>query len=109
MTLTCRAFAQGDMEAALLAEPLEQVVDDLKEALRSNHIRRLQKGGCTIESGFIWLDVLTDLERIADHCANIAASVLEDQTIHGAAQIHRSHSDHYLKAYRDYGAKYLNQ
>ena len=109
MALTCRAFAEGDVQAALLAEPLEQVVDDLKEALRSSHIRRLQKGGCTIESGFIWLDVLTDLERIADHCANIAASVLEDPTIHGSAQLSRSHSDSYLKAYREYGAKYLNQ
>ena len=109
MELTCRAFTAGDIQAAITAEPLEQIVDDLKDALRSSHVRRLQTGDCTIESGFIWLDVLTDLERIADHCSNIAASVLEDQDIHGGARSYRSHSDSYRKAYIGYAAKYLNR
>ncbi|MBR5125264.1 MAG: Na/Pi cotransporter family protein, partial [Oscillospiraceae bacterium] len=109
MELTCRAFTAGDVQTAALVEPLEQIVDDLKDALRSSHVRRLQTGDCTIESGFIWLDVLTDLERIADHCSNIAASVLEDQDIHGVAQNYRSHSDSYGKAYIGYAAKYLNR
>ena len=77
MNLSLRAFKDNDMEAAAHVEPLEQVIDGLKEKMRARHIVRLQQGACTIEAGFIWSDILTDLERAADHCSNIAACVLD--------------------------------
>ena len=61
LDLACRAFEENDLEAAALVEPLEQVVDTLKEQLRARHILRLQKGECTIEAGFVWSDLLTSL------------------------------------------------
>ena len=69
-------------------EPLEQAIDQLKEQLRTRHIQRLQKGGCTIDAGFAWLDILTDLERAADHCSNIAGCVID--TAHDNMNLHQS-------------------
>lgn len=68
------AFRQQDMTAARQVEPLEQVIDDLKEQLRTRHILRMQQGQCSIEAGFVWSDLLTDLERTSDHCSNIAGA-----------------------------------
>ena len=107
--LATKAFVDEDRESAALAEPLEQIVDDLKESCRSGHIRRLQKGSCTIESGFVWMDILTDLERTADHCANIAASVLDHGDIHGNAHVRRSQSEWFRSQYASYAARYLNK
>lgn len=109
LTLSLHAFVEGNRESAALAEPLEQVVDDLKESCRTSHIRRLQKGSCSIESGFVWLDVLTDLERTADHCANIAASVLDRGDVHGVAHIRRSETDWFRNQYAAYAKRYLNK
>ena len=67
-------------------EPWTQVVDTLKEQLRNRHILRLQRGECTIELGFVWSDLLTDLERVADHCSNIAGCVIEMS--HGSLDVH---------------------
>ena len=75
--LAYTAFVTGDIGAARRIEPLEQVIDDLKEELRTRHIRRMQQGTCGIEAGFIWSDLLTDLERVSDHCSNIAIGMLE--------------------------------
>ena len=58
-------------------EPLEQVIDALKEEMRTRHILRLQRGECGVEAGFVWSDLLTDLERVADHCSNIAGCVID--------------------------------
>ena len=77
VTMACDAFCKPDMEAAILVEPLEEVIDELKETLRAGHIRRLQKGLCTIEAGFVWADLLTGLERTSDHCSNVAACVID--------------------------------
>jgi len=71
------AFCSGDAAAAHGVQALEEVIDDRKEALRSRHIARLQSGRCSIDLGFVWSDLLTDLERISDHCSNVAACVLE--------------------------------
>ena len=71
------AFAEGDMDAATRIEPLEEVIDDLRLYLRDQHILRLKNGDCTVEAGFIWSDLLTNLERVADHCSNIAAGLLD--------------------------------
>ena len=82
--LVYTAFVTGDIGAARRIEPLEQVIDDLKEELRTRHIRRMQQGTCGIEAGFIWSDLLTDLERVSDHCSNIACCILEgiDHNLH---------------------------
>lgn len=67
------------MRSAITLEPLEEVIDKLKEKYRASHIKRLQEGECTIEAGFVWSDILTNLERTSDHCSNIALSVLDGQ------------------------------
>ena len=109
LELSVEAFVREDLESAALVEPLEQIVDDLKERCRSSHIRRLQKGSCTIETGFVWLDILTDLERTSDHCANIAGSLLDDAHIHGSAHIRRSQSEWFQKQYALYAEQYLSR
>ena len=75
--LAINAFAAGDSAAAAQVEPLEEVIDKLKEQMRTRHILRMQSGACSIEAGFVWSDLLTDLERISDHCSNIAGCVLD--------------------------------
>ena len=75
--LSLDAFLKDDYSAAGMVEPLEQVIDGLKEQLRTNHILRLQKEQCSIEAGFVWSDLLTDLERVSDHCSNIAGCVMD--------------------------------
>ena len=75
--LAINAFAAGDSAAAAQVEPLEEVIDRLKEQMRTRHILRMQRGACSIEAGFVWSDLLTDLERISDHCSNIAGCVLD--------------------------------
>lgn len=77
LTLALRAFREQDVDAAGQVEPLEQVIDDLKEQMRTRHILRLQQGQCSIETGFVWCDLLTDLERTSDHCSNIAGCVID--------------------------------
>ncbi len=75
--LSLDAFLKDDYSAAGMVEPLEQVIDGLKEQLRTNHILRLQKEQCSIEAGFVWSDLLTNLERVSDHCSNIAGCVMD--------------------------------
>ena len=77
LDLALNAFLKG--ENLEQVEPLEQVIDGLKETLRSNHIKRLQQGECTIDVGFVWTDLLTNLERTSDHCSNIAGCVIDQK------------------------------
>ena len=77
LELTLQAFIHGDVLSARKVEALEEVVDHLKETLRTCHISRLQQGYCSIEVGFIWADLLTNIERTSDHCSNIAGSVID--------------------------------
>ncbi len=75
--LTVRAFQLGDVPLAKCVEPLEEVIDELIRDLKLRHIERLQAGKCTIEIGFVFNDLLTNYERVADHCSNLAISVIE--------------------------------
>lgn len=104
------AFVENDLTAAAHVEPLEEVVDDLKEALRSRHIRRLQRGQCSIEVGFVWSDLLTGLERVSDHSSNIAVCVIDmarnNMNQHEALKIIRTGSDEFDQAYKAYSKKY---
>lgn len=77
LSLTVEAFETDDRDIAAKVEPLEQVIDDLKLELKSRHIHRLQEGKCTIELGFVLTDVLTNYERVSDHCSNIAVTVIQ--------------------------------
>ena len=77
LDLATRAFVETDLEAARMVEPLEAVIDELKEKLRGAHILRMQQGKCSIEAGFVWSDLLTNLERVSDHCSNIAGCLLD--------------------------------
>lgn len=88
LTLAQDSFVKGDLMAAARVEPLEQVVDLLREQIRRNHVLRLQKSECTIEHGFVLSDLLTDFERVSDHCSNIAGCVLE-LTRHEALDVHQ--------------------
>ena len=62
---------------ALSVEPLEEVIDYLNKEVKARHIKRLSKGKCTIDMGFILSDIITNYERIADHCSNIAVGLIE--------------------------------
>jgi len=72
ITITLKAFVNDDIELASHVEPLEQVIDKLKDELKNRHVYRLQKGDCTTKLGFIFNDLLTNYERVSDHCSNIA-------------------------------------
>ena len=110
MDLALDAFLQNDPALAAKVEPLEQVVDTLKEQLRNRHILRLQNGECTIELGFVWSDLLTSLERVADHCSNIAGCVIEMS--HDSLDVHeyldnvKAGGPGFLRAYEAYAQKY---
>ncbi len=110
LDLSLTAFLKNDPDTAALVEPLEQVIDQLKEQLRTRHILRMQKGDCTIDAGFTWLDLLTDLERTADHCSNIAGCVID--TTHDTMNLHqslrevRSGSEGFQEQFREYQRKY---
>ena len=108
--LATRAFMENDLEKAYLVEPLEQVIDDLKEALRTRHILRLQQGSCSIETGFIWSDLLTGLERIGDHCSNIAGCVVDlhhhNMNTHEALRSARKENPNFAEQYKAYLEKY---
>ena len=75
--LAYNAFLDSEVNAAYRIEPLEEVIDDMKEYMRGAHIMRLTEGKCSIEAGFVWNDLLTNLERVSDHCSNIAGGVLD--------------------------------
>ena len=74
--LTVESFCEDNVERALHVEPLEEVIDTLTKKIKENHIKRLKKGKCTIEMGFILEDILTGLERVSDHCSNVAVEMI---------------------------------
>ena len=108
--LSFRAFLSNDLSAAMAVEPLEEVVDDLTDAMRSGHIQRLQQGSCSIETGFVWTDLLTSLERVGDHCSNIAGCVIDlhrhDMNTHETLRQNRKGNARFDKLYAEYSAKY---
>ena len=110
LEITDRAYADNDPVLAAQVEPLEQVIDDLIAAIRSNHIRRLRQGECSIEMGFVLSDALTNFERVSDHCSNVAVAIIE--TEHNAYDIHnylhgiKHNSAEFAAAYGMYQGKY---
>lgn len=110
LDLSLTAFLDNDMEAASMVEPLEQVIDGLKEKMRTRHIFRLQQGGCSMETGFIWSDLLTDLERTADHCSNIAGCIMDlrnqSMNLHESLRNMRQEDPQFRDRYAVYVEKY---
>ena len=108
--LSFSAFRDNDLQKAYLVEPLEQVIDDLKEKMRVHHILRLQQGNCSIETGFVWSDLLNALERVGDHCSNIAGCVVDmahhDMNTHEALRSARVENEHFSEQYKDYARKF---
>lgn len=109
--LAISSFEHNDLATAAKVEPLEQVVDTLREQLRASHIQCMQKGECTIVEGFIWSDLITNLERVADHCSNIAGCVIEMSRemldLHNYLHHIKTDSPDYAAAYKEYSEKYL--
>ncbi|MBR6741610.1 MAG: Na/Pi cotransporter family protein, partial [Clostridia bacterium] len=77
LELTIKTLVDEDLDFAKYVEPLEQVIDRLKRKIKNGHIYRLRQGNCTMELGFVLSDILNNLERISDHCSNIAVCVIE--------------------------------
>ena len=105
-----RAFLENDLALAATVEPLEQVVDQVKEEMRTRHILRLQRGECSVEAGFVWNDLLTDLERVSDHCSNIAGCVMEmahnDLNVHSALRRLRHEDEAFQKMFEEFQREY---
>ena len=110
VALSFSAFRENNLEKAYQVEPLEQVIDDLKEKLRVHHILRMQQGSCSIESGFVWSDLLTALERVGDHCSNIAGCVVDmahhDMNTHESLRSARIENENFGEQYKAFAAKY---
>ena len=109
--ITYNALMNNDVMAAAVVESLEEVIDDLRDQIKLNHILRLQKSECTIEHGFILSDILTNLERVSDHCSNIASCVVEISQ-YDALDLHKYVHDMkdgnqgFIAKYNEYKAKY---
>lgn len=109
--LAFTAFETGDIDKAKTVEPLEEVIDNLRNEIKKHHIKRLRKGKCTIEAGFILSDLLTNFERIADHCSNIAVCLIQIQD--GSFETHeyinelkKTEDAFFLENFTDYTQKY---
>lgn len=106
------SFCSGDTACAFKVEPLEEVIDNLNAKIKKRHVARLQRGECTIELGFVLNDLLNNLERVADHCSNIAGCVIEME--HDALDLHdyldklkTEENSRYTEMYNDYKDKYI--
>jgi phosphate:Na+ symporter len=110
LDLSLAAFLNQDKDDASMVEPLEEVIDLLKEQLRTRHILRLQQGECTIDAGFVWSDLLTNLERTSDHCSNIAGCVMEmdqhDLNLHESLRDFKNGNEKFRERYQKYVRKY---
>lgn len=111
LTLSFRAFVNTDLQAARDVEPLEQVIDGLKAKSRDDHIKRLKNGECSIEAGFVWADLLTNLERTSDHCSNIAVCVIDatqhNMNVHQSLRTMKREDPYFEKRYLEYAKKYI--
>ncbi len=106
-----KAFTEEDLSLAAKVEPLEEVIDDLKSTIKKQHVVRLQCNECTIGIGFVFSDLLTVLERISDHCSNIAGCVIEMS--HDSLNMHdylykakHEPNSEFVQQYREYSVKY---
>lgn len=111
LAITLDSFLKEDTQLASRVEPLEEVVDNLSDTLKSHHIDRLQHGKCTILQGFVFNDLLSNLERVSDHCSNVAVAIIELNE--GAFDTHEylgnvkaKRSKEFEKIFEEYTEKY---
>ena len=104
------AYITNDLSIAHKVEPLEEVVDNLSTELKNRHIRRLQNDECTVELGYIFQDILTNLERVSDHCSNIAGCLIEtDEKTNIHAYLHdvKENDETFRRQFREYTDTYF--
>lgn len=108
---TIEAFEKNDITLAASVEPLEQVIDNLISDIKSRHVARLQHGNCTIELGFVLTDMLTNYERVSDHCSNVAVAIIESR--HGTFEAHEylnsikaDPNSNYVRMFEEYKQKF---
>ena len=110
LTLTETAYINNDIATAYDVEPLEQVIDNLKTLLRNNHIVRLREGTCTVETGFVWSDLITNFERVSDHCSNVAVGIIDvsehTMNAHEVIRTFKNSNLYYSDKYKEYSDKY---
>ena len=111
LDITTEAFEKNDLALAATVEPLEQVIDGIITDIKSRHVNRLQHGNCTIELGFVLTDLLTNYERVSDHCSNVAVAIIEAN--HGTFEAHdylnhikNDPNSAYTKAFEEYKQKF---
>ncbi len=112
ISLSCISFSEENLHIANCVEPLEEIIDKMKEYLRSQHIERLRRGNCSIEAGFVWSDLITNMERVSDHCSNIAGCIIDVSTqsmnLHESLKMIRGGSEFYKEKYAEYSNRYLH-
>ena len=110
LSLALKAFERRDNDIASQVEPLEQVIDSLKEQMRTRHILRMQQGQCSIEAGFVLSDLLTDLERTSDHCSNIAGCIIDashhNLNLHETLREAKAADSGFQSTFHSYAEKY---
>ncbi len=111
MELTTKVFYNGDIQLATAVEPLEEVIDGLNVELKKRHVKRLRNGECTIELGFILSDIISNYERVADHCSNIAVCLIQIHddgfdTHEYLEQIRSEENREFMEMYRKYKKNY---
>lgn len=112
LNLTTDAFIKEDLEIAKQVEPLEQLIDRLKNKMKNRHIQRVRKNECSIETGFVFSDLLTNYERIADHCSNVAVCLIEVandsfETHEYLSNVKGSGENDFAQRYEAYKQKYV--
>ena len=113
MNLSVKAFVENDIDTAIRVEPLEEVIDYLHSKVKRHHIKRLQEGKCTIELGIDLEDLITNYERTADHCSNIAVGMLQTK-IEGLEaheyidDVKKEAGGNFRKLYQEYKEKYVD-
>ena len=111
VSMTMTAFCESDLHLASRVEPLEEIVDELSDQMKLNHVERLQQGVCTIKQGFVFNDIVTDCERISDHCSNIAVAMIElsrdDFRTHGYIHaLQEKETPEFHEAYEEYARRF---
>ena len=108
--LTIFSFANNNYNKALQVDPLEEVIDDICDTMKANHVARISRQECTLENGFVFNDMITDYERIADHCSNIAVDVLEAVSeVEGMHAYHKQPSFRHDDFFKDHFSEYKKQ
>ncbi|MBO4953949.1 MAG: Na/Pi cotransporter family protein, partial [Clostridia bacterium] len=112
LDITTGVVVSGDVAFAKRVEPLEQVIDRLKRQIKNGHVSRLRQGDCTMELGFILSDLLTNYERISDHCSNIAVCFIEIannsfETHEYLNRVKEEGSADFMAMYEQYDEKYV--